>query len=201
MTSRSPWALSATLVLVLATAISNGQEREPESIVLPDPATTKSSLDLQQKDAMAEILRIRRSHGDLLAGSIFADLTEDSDDSTAQTEETDPFAQALQRVMQRAPATTSQLVEQPAGSELTQRCEAAYAQATDVASAEEAIEEAIEDTPYSRSLRRSARLLDRRADDLDAERQFVEADRLRELATQLRAEAREIPTLRTARSK
>jgi hypothetical protein len=56
--------------LVLAAAISSGQEREPESIVLPEPATTKTPLDLQQKDAMAEILRIRRRHGDLLAGSI-----------------------------------------------------------------------------------------------------------------------------------
>jgi hypothetical protein len=44
-------------------------------------------------------------------------------------------------------------------------------------------------------------LLDRRANDLETELQFVEADRLRELATQLRAEARLMPTLRTAQAK
>jgi hypothetical protein len=44
-------------------------------------------------------------------------------------------------------------------------------------------------------------LLDRRANDLEDQLLFAEADRLRELATRLRTEARTAPPIRTARHK
>jgi len=137
---------------------------------------------LEQKDAMDEILRIRQRQGDLFEGSIFAELNRPSEDSTPADHEADQFAQALQRVMQRHSEVT---VIPAAGASLTERCEAAYTQATAIPDSLE-----IEDSPFSRALRRSARLLDRRANDLEDQLMYVEADRLRDLATQLRTEAR-----------
>ena len=179
MKGRIPWTLftAITVVITLVFAVSRGQERELEPRRLPKPPwIEKPSLAPQQKDAMDEILRIRQRHGDLLAGSIFAELAEESEASVDPDRESNRFADALKRVIQSAA---------PASNSLTRQCEADYARAT----SEEIVGKPAEDA-FSRSLRRSARLLDRRANDLENRLLYAEADRLRDLASQLRAEAR-----------
>ncbi len=190
MKSRIPWTLLATLMIVVAVAltVTRGQESESQAPTSrPADNARQLPLDPGQEDAMTEILRIRQRQGNLLAGSIFADLPEDPEDGQGVIGDADRFAQALQRVIERQ--STAALL----GESATRRCEAAYARATDQQSS------ADQDSPYCRSLRRSARLLDRRANDLEDQLLFAEADRLRELAHQLRAEARTSPPVRTAR--
>lgn len=175
--------LSAPRQDTTPTTSASRSSAPPRCVALDEPSQVpivSRPISPEQREAIQEILRMRKDQGDLFAGTSFAESTPDS---------TQQFAKILQDVVRDAQADSTRkplpaLPPTAAGQPYNLRQNPYVHDQCDVTNAPVASSRLIT------KLRDAAESLDAQANAIERTTHYADADRLRRLAHRIRLEAR-----------
>ncbi len=163
----------------------DGGSQFPDSAA-DDGATSQATASPADDSMLWQILEVRQKQGDLLHGTMFGDMP------PAQANQL--FLEALKHVAAIHEAPPATIIGHP-NSARTDACEVAYARRIQqehfpegtIAQAPVPLDS---DDDLVRSLRQASRQLSAKADELEDREDYEQGDRLRQLADELRQQAR-----------